>query len=441
MSKLKPPTVKFRKHVCTVEFSEYNNGRTAISLYEKDTGEPYCVATVNLPEVMLKEDEVIIKNYSENEGLLDVLIKAGIVSKPIRKEYTGYVTADVCKLLYSAKPLNSPPNTNNMITKSNYFTQVREQNILSRFPESNELHDFVVEATDNGKDWTAYDNEPETREVIDLYITKLNAKLKAGSGSTTPKPVHQASTQKNVEKPKQSSKPKANSKTIKKVQRKVTAPKKPKKKENKVLNLPKGKLVELVDPHLLFVGRYLRMNNRVKSRNTIEKLFAQINQAADAKLLRKASPYAGHIIYIQKQLLKHLGSGEQEFTIDIPAAKFNELIRSVAKEQQMTSVRLLKRYHNMAGKPVDIEKAKRFYNELYNAIEKGKIPERDRLFKRVTQVMKDLQQYVKNEDVQADLVRLPVELGSVLGFMDGCLCTKDREIKQADKPDDVEIDF
>lgn len=439
MRKSKAPTVKFLGVVCVVEFAEYNNGRTAISLIEKKTGYPYSVATVNLPNVPLEKDEVIIKNYSENEGILDALINAGIVSKPIRKEYTGYVTADVCKLLYTVQPMNGSPNTNNMITKNNYFTLVREQNILSRFPDAKDLHDFVVETTENGSDWSAYENEPETREVIDLYFSKLSAKLDTSSGPSTIKPVEQK--HENPAPVKQKGKPKAPAKAVKEKPRKAAAPKKAKKKEKKVLNLPKGKLVELVDPHLLFVGRFLRMNNQVRSRNAVEKFFAQINQAADARLLRKASPYAGHIVYIQKQLLKHLQSNASEVTIEIPAAKFNELIRSVAKEQQMTSVRLLKRYHNMAGRPVNLEKAKKFYNELYNAIEKGKIPEKDRLFKRVTQVMRDLQQYVKNEDVGAELVRLPVELGGVLGFMDGCLCSKDRELKHAEKPDDVNVRF
>jgi hypothetical protein len=333
-----------------------------------------------------------------------------------------------------------------MITKANYFNYVQQNSHVKSFPQFETFHEFTDEATQGGTDWSAYETEPETREFIDEFFRKLSAFVQKNTDTKpSAQPAKQSAATPPERKQAQQAAKSEKKAAVKRGSIKKEIPRKKAKtqakKSTKVLNLPKGKLVELVDPHLLFVGRYLRMNNRVKSRNTIEKLFAQINQAADAKLLRKASPYASHIIYIQKQLLKLLDTGEQEFTIDIPAVKFNELIRSVAKEQQMTSVRLLKRYHNMAGKPVDIEKAKRFYNELYNAIEKGKIPERDRLFKRVTQVMKDLQQYVKNEDVQADLVRLPVELGGVLGFMDGCLCLNDRQINKTRKPDDVEIDF
>ena len=95
----------------------------------------------------------------------------------------------------------------------------------------------------------------------------------------------------------------------------------------------------------------------------------------------------------------------------------------------------------MAGRPATIEKASKLYNEMYNAIEKGKIPEKDRLFKRVVKVMRDLSDYVKNEDTGKDLERLPAELGGVLGFMDGCLCNKDREMKHEDSPHDVSCSF
>jgi|APSaa5957512576_1039674.scaffolds.fasta_scaffold12820_6 hypothetical protein len=88
--------VKFKQWNCEVEFGEYSNGRIAIELVDP---EPIAVATVNLPDVVLKDDEVIIKDYSENEGVLDALVEAGYVSKPIDWVRTGFVTCPICKLL------------------------------------------------------------------------------------------------------------------------------------------------------------------------------------------------------------------------------------------------------------------------------------------------------------------------------------------------------
>lgn len=346
-----------------------------------------------------------------------------------------------------------------MITRQNYFDFIEQNNILTKQPELKNFHDFVVEATDSGRDWSPYDEEPQTKEFIDLYFKKLAAlkEVAKPSGNSPSQERNNSNTKKqsnpsaNHEQPgtakikRKRGRPKgtanppsksAKSKTVKK-----TSAGRKQKKPKKVLNLPKGKLVELVDPHLLFVGRYLRMNHQKRSRNALEKFFSQINQAADARILRKASPYSDHIVYIQKQLLKYLSGSADEFTIEIHSGKFDELLRSVAKEQQMASVRLLKRYHNMAGRPTSVDKAKKLYNELYNAIEKGKIPEKDRLFKRITKVMRDLLDYVKAEDTSASLVRLPAELGGVLGFMDGCLCSKDQEINRLACPDDIRVKF
>jgi hypothetical protein len=99
MNNPKPLTMKFLGVLCTVHFEEYENGKTAITLNVKKNGEPFAVATVNIPFFPLEKDEVIIKNYGENHGILDALLKAGIVSKPIRQAQAGFVTADVCKLL------------------------------------------------------------------------------------------------------------------------------------------------------------------------------------------------------------------------------------------------------------------------------------------------------------------------------------------------------
>lgn len=71
--------VKFRGAECDVAFGEYENGRTAIRLTEN--GYPFATATMNDPYIWLEKDQVIIKNYSENEGIVDALVEAGVVEK------------------------------------------------------------------------------------------------------------------------------------------------------------------------------------------------------------------------------------------------------------------------------------------------------------------------------------------------------------------------
>lgn len=102
--KLEPIKVKMLGYSCIVQFAKYADGdRTAIELVVVDTDgtpiEPMARATVNLPGCPLAKNEVFIKNYSENEGIIDILHAAGVISKSIRQTPSGWVQVDVCTLL------------------------------------------------------------------------------------------------------------------------------------------------------------------------------------------------------------------------------------------------------------------------------------------------------------------------------------------------------
>ena len=56
-------------------------------------------ATMNIPAMPLVPDEVLIQDYSENAGILAVLVPAGIVARPERVILIGFVTVTVCRLL------------------------------------------------------------------------------------------------------------------------------------------------------------------------------------------------------------------------------------------------------------------------------------------------------------------------------------------------------
>jgi hypothetical protein len=95
-------TLTFDGMKLTVEKRHYTNGRVALVLVDPNGEfgpEDYMVATVNLPDVELKEGEVVVKDYSENEGIFSALKEAGIVSEPVRWVHTGFVKCPVCKLL------------------------------------------------------------------------------------------------------------------------------------------------------------------------------------------------------------------------------------------------------------------------------------------------------------------------------------------------------
>ena len=98
--------VKFKKWDCTVAFAKYGNGRLAIQLMDAFTGEVIAVASVNLPDEPMEADEIAIKDYSENEGMLEALMKAKVVSAPLRYVESGWVSIPICHL-NGVMPLSS----------------------------------------------------------------------------------------------------------------------------------------------------------------------------------------------------------------------------------------------------------------------------------------------------------------------------------------------
>lgn len=89
--------VKFKNWLCNASVHYYSNERAAIVLTDVEDGGQVATATVNIPEEKIEKDEIIVKDYSENKGMLNTLTDAGIVTKIVRYVRTGYVECPVCK--------------------------------------------------------------------------------------------------------------------------------------------------------------------------------------------------------------------------------------------------------------------------------------------------------------------------------------------------------
>jgi hypothetical protein len=90
-------------HKFVPKFGKYSNGRIALEylIIDEDMQMlvPACTATINLPHIELADDEVIVKNYSEGEGLYESMLLANHIGPAIRYVQTGFVEVPVCKLL------------------------------------------------------------------------------------------------------------------------------------------------------------------------------------------------------------------------------------------------------------------------------------------------------------------------------------------------------
>lgn len=88
--------VRFRDFDCMVQKRYYSNGRVALTLVDEEG--PVATATVNLPAVKLGPNQVAIKSYAENEGLLEALVAAGVVKPTGDKVRSGFVEVPICEL-------------------------------------------------------------------------------------------------------------------------------------------------------------------------------------------------------------------------------------------------------------------------------------------------------------------------------------------------------
>lgn len=100
--KTKIMKIKFKKWTGELKVTRYAHGNR-IALLIVDSEGPIAYCTVNIPEEPMAEDEVAIKDYSENEGMLETLMEAKVVSMPVRHIRTGHVIVPVCKLLINVE--------------------------------------------------------------------------------------------------------------------------------------------------------------------------------------------------------------------------------------------------------------------------------------------------------------------------------------------------
>ena len=105
MNNTSQDTVQFSEWKCFLQLAKYSNDRLAIQLVSAEEnieeglflGEHIATSTVNLPNVEVAEDEIIIKDYAENEGMAQALEVAGYISPAIKTVQTGFTSAKIAK--------------------------------------------------------------------------------------------------------------------------------------------------------------------------------------------------------------------------------------------------------------------------------------------------------------------------------------------------------
>ncbi len=107
--------VRFRDWDCIVRKRQYDKGRPSLQLIDAEDGSPIATATVNLPDVPLGRNQVAIKDWSENEGMLDALVAAGVVKPTDQTVRSGFVEVPICEL---QPPFREPTQVDKLAQRS-----------------------------------------------------------------------------------------------------------------------------------------------------------------------------------------------------------------------------------------------------------------------------------------------------------------------------------
>ncbi|CAM3835764.1 hypothetical protein [Aquirufa aurantiipilula] len=94
-----------KRALCNVYLlkGKYQNNQNSLQIINRSNDDPLLTVSICVPGLNLKNDELVIKNYSENEGILEFLIENEIAELTNRYVQIGYIDAPIVKLLVSDK--------------------------------------------------------------------------------------------------------------------------------------------------------------------------------------------------------------------------------------------------------------------------------------------------------------------------------------------------
>ena len=96
-------TVQFKDWRCRLYLASYSDGNTALSMYDTEDGSAIACVSINLapvePELLEDRALIYLKDYSENEGMLDLLVAEGIVERTGHTRQSGYIEAPLVRII------------------------------------------------------------------------------------------------------------------------------------------------------------------------------------------------------------------------------------------------------------------------------------------------------------------------------------------------------
>jgi len=287
-----------------------------------------------------------------------------------------------------------------MITIENYYQQISSIE-FSKLPEVVQKgRDYVDKVTQHGRDWSPYHSSEAIKKVIDIYLEKLNelslapTKPPSGNGKQS-KPAKQPTPKK--ERPQKQPTPKA-----------APEPTQP------------ATLVERIPEEIRFIKRFVNLNGKTKTKDEILRFLNSLQKSILEKRIRKTSPYAEQVLFIQDKLVTVHNTMGRSIKIELKPDTVERLAELAKSEKVMPSVNFIKRYISLNGKAGTKEKAKQLLAQINRALDKGKIADNDTYTSEIHTLKKHLKAYIVNKSSKTLEIE-KTELNGLQGLL-GCSC-------------------
>jgi len=147
-----------------------------------------------------------------------------------------------------------------------------------------------------------------------------------------------------------------------------------------------------------------------------------LQKAIVEKKIRKASPYAEQIKFIQSRLIDTYNTMKGKIKIELKQETYDALKKTTGEEKVLPSINFIKRYIGMNGKLAMKEKAKQLLNQINKAYTKGKITDSDPYIIEIHELKKNLKTFITT----ASQKTLEIEQATLSGLEGvlGCACNQ-----------------
>ncbi|MDE2026202.1 MAG: hypothetical protein KGJ07_06935 [Patescibacteria group bacterium] len=311
-----------------------------------------------------------------------------------------------------------------MITIDNYPDKAKSIDFSALPDVLQKGNDYAKKVTLNFTSRTAYDSSPDIKKVIDMYFAKLESFLATKKEAVAPAKKEQ------VVKPKTAL-------TTEKVKKATRAEKKSTPTSDKKPAL-RVEWVERIPEELRFMKRYIGMNGKTKTYDQLLSLINSLQRAILEKRIRKTSPYAKQVEYMQKKLINVYNERQGESVlVKMASATVKEFAELISKEKVYKSVQFIKRFIGLHGKTGVKEKAKKLYESLNRAVKKGMLVKTDKYAVKLNEIWKILGDFIKDEN-QTRLAMDKETLDGLEGLLNDCGCGKHENLDGLEEMEEVE---